>query len=231
MLSLFLKYRWSCRIWCVLQVPAEWSAGALGGKRRKGLSFLWRPWVRPDRIRIPPQHAERGQLHPADRPPPSCCALRAFIWRGEHVHQRPRWVSVRRLLSDLRAFVTWFSFLSLSVVVVCIVSYLTTYHFEALCSAEAWILALLSTCLLVFSGCVLMVCRQPQTSKKVSFMVGCCHAESSAKNPLNWQPVVFLSPRRCLSCLFCPSWAYSSTFTSWSSWAETLGYDSRCGWL
>uniref|UniRef100_A0A3P9JCG4 Cationic amino acid transporter 2 n=1 Tax=Oryzias latipes TaxID=8090 RepID=A0A3P9JCG4_ORYLA len=61
--------------------------------------------------------------------------------------------------------------ISVLVVVVCIVSYLTTYHFEALCSAEAWILALLSTCLLVFSGCVLMVCRQPQTSKKVSFMV------------------------------------------------------------
>ncbi|KAF6717817.1 Cationic amino acid transporter 2 [Oryzias melastigma] len=79
------------------------------------------------------------QLHPADRPSPSCGALCALIQCGEHVHQRPR--------------------------------YLTTYHFESLCSLEVWILVLLSVCLLIFSGCVLMVCRQPQTSKKVSFMV------------------------------------------------------------
>ncbi|XP_024139218.1 cationic amino acid transporter 2 isoform X2 [Oryzias melastigma] len=61
--------------------------------------------------------------------------------------------------------------ISILVMVVCVVSYLTTYHFESLCSLEVWILVLLSVCLLIFSGCVLMVCRQPQTSKKVSFMV------------------------------------------------------------
>ncbi|XP_019940153.1 cationic amino acid transporter 2 isoform X2 [Paralichthys olivaceus] len=57
------------------------------------------------------------------------------------------------------------------VLVVCVVSYLTTYHISCILRAEVWILALLCVCLLIFSGCVFMVCRQPQTSKKVSFMV------------------------------------------------------------
>ncbi|XP_047441543.1 cationic amino acid transporter 2 isoform X2 [Mugil cephalus] len=57
------------------------------------------------------------------------------------------------------------------VLVVCVVSYLTTYHIGCILDVQVWILALLSACLLVFSGCVFMVCRQPQTSKKVSFMV------------------------------------------------------------
>ncbi|XP_029297156.1 cationic amino acid transporter 2 [Cottoperca gobio] len=57
------------------------------------------------------------------------------------------------------------------VLVVCVMSYLTTYHIYAILGVEVWILALLFVCLLIFSGCVFMVCRQPQTSKKVSFMV------------------------------------------------------------
>ncbi|XP_032384087.1 cationic amino acid transporter 2 [Etheostoma spectabile] len=57
------------------------------------------------------------------------------------------------------------------VLVVCVVSYLTTYHIYSILGMEVWILASLSACLLVFSGCVFMVCRQPQTSTKVSFMV------------------------------------------------------------
>ncbi|XP_059201523.1 cationic amino acid transporter 2 isoform X2 [Centropristis striata] len=57
------------------------------------------------------------------------------------------------------------------VLVVCVVSYLTTYHIPCILSMEVWILAVLTLCLLIFSGCVFMVCRQPQTSKKVSFMV------------------------------------------------------------
>ncbi|XP_037317095.2 cationic amino acid transporter 2 isoform X2 [Pungitius pungitius] len=57
------------------------------------------------------------------------------------------------------------------VLVVCVVSYLTTYHIYSILGMEVWILALLTGCLLVFSGCVAMVCRQPQTTKKVSFMV------------------------------------------------------------
>ncbi|CAN9514740.1 unnamed protein product [Ophioblennius macclurei] len=57
------------------------------------------------------------------------------------------------------------------VLVVCVVSYLTTYHIASVVGLEMWILASLSVCLLIFSGCTVMVCRQPQTSKKVSFMV------------------------------------------------------------
>ncbi|KAK2849452.1 hypothetical protein Q5P01_009286 [Channa striata] len=57
------------------------------------------------------------------------------------------------------------------VLVVCVVSYLTTYRVNSILAMEVWVLALLATCLLIFSGCTFMVCRQPQTSKKVSFMV------------------------------------------------------------
>ncbi|XP_027864642.1 cationic amino acid transporter 2 isoform X1 [Xiphophorus couchianus] len=57
------------------------------------------------------------------------------------------------------------------VITVCVISYLTTYHFNSIVGLEVWMLALLSVCLLVFSSCVFMVCRQPQTTKKVSFMV------------------------------------------------------------
>ncbi|XP_028271596.1 cationic amino acid transporter 2 isoform X2 [Parambassis ranga] len=59
------------------------------------------------------------------------------------------------------------------VLVVCVVSYLTTYHIGSVIGMEVWILALLFVCLLIFSGCVFIVCKQPQTSKKVSFMVPC----------------------------------------------------------
>ncbi|XP_076594818.1 cationic amino acid transporter 2 [Chaetodon auriga] len=57
------------------------------------------------------------------------------------------------------------------VLVVCMISYLTTYHIGSILGMEVWILALLFVCLLISSVCIFMVCRQPQTSKKVSFMV------------------------------------------------------------
>nr|XP_046262231.1 cationic amino acid transporter 2 isoform X2 [Scatophagus argus] len=57
------------------------------------------------------------------------------------------------------------------VLLVCIVSYLTTYCIGSILAMEVWILVLLSVCLLIFSGCIFLICRQPQTSKKVSFMV------------------------------------------------------------
>ncbi|XP_071397420.1 cationic amino acid transporter 2-like, partial [Centroberyx affinis] len=57
------------------------------------------------------------------------------------------------------------------VLLVCVMSYLTTYHGYSIIRLEVWILAALSVTLLIFSGCVFMICRQPQTSKKVSFMV------------------------------------------------------------
>ncbi|KAM9795410.1 cationic amino acid transporter 2 [Neosynchiropus ocellatus] len=57
------------------------------------------------------------------------------------------------------------------VLLVCVVSYLTTYHITSIVSMDVWILASLLLCLLIFTGCIFMICRQPQTSKKVSFMV------------------------------------------------------------
>ncbi|KAK7899491.1 hypothetical protein WMY93_020344 [Mugilogobius chulae] len=59
----------------------------------------------------------------------------------------------------------------LLVLLVCVMSYLTTYHIGSIVSLEIWVLVLLTFCLLLFSLCVFMICRQPQTSKKVSFMV------------------------------------------------------------
>ncbi|XP_054648323.1 cationic amino acid transporter 2 isoform X3 [Dunckerocampus dactyliophorus] len=57
------------------------------------------------------------------------------------------------------------------VLLVCVLSYLTTYHIESICGLKVWILASLTACLLMFCGCVFMICRQPQTTQKVSFMV------------------------------------------------------------
>ncbi|XP_067454792.1 cationic amino acid transporter 2 isoform X1 [Thunnus thynnus] len=57
------------------------------------------------------------------------------------------------------------------VLLVCVASYLTTYHNNSIIGMEVWILASLAVCLLLFGGCVYMIYRQPQTSKKVSFMV------------------------------------------------------------
>ncbi|XP_051276381.1 cationic amino acid transporter 2 isoform X1 [Dicentrarchus labrax] len=57
------------------------------------------------------------------------------------------------------------------VLAVCVLSYLTTYHIGSILRLEVWVLASLCLCLIVFSVCVFMVCRQPQTTKKVSFMV------------------------------------------------------------
>uniref|UniRef100_A0A3Q0T1J7 Solute carrier family 7 member 2 n=1 Tax=Amphilophus citrinellus TaxID=61819 RepID=A0A3Q0T1J7_AMPCI len=51
-----------------------------------------------------------------------------------------------------------------------LVIYLTTYHINSILGMEVWILALLSVCLLIFSSCVFMVVRQPQTNKKVPLL-------------------------------------------------------------
>lgn len=58
-----------------------------------------------------------------------------------------------------------------TVSVVCVLSYITTYHIHSIMGMKVWVLASLSVSLLVFCSCVLLICRQPQTSKKVSFMV------------------------------------------------------------
>uniref|UniRef100_A0A3B3ZXS8 Cationic amino acid transporter 2 n=1 Tax=Periophthalmus magnuspinnatus TaxID=409849 RepID=A0A3B3ZXS8_9GOBI len=72
--------------------------------------------------------------------------------------------------SEQSSFVVNMS-VGLLVLLVCVMSYLTTCHVRAIVSLEVWVLVLLSLCLLLFSLCVLMICRQPQTTKKVSFMV------------------------------------------------------------
>uniref|UniRef100_A0A3P9BFF3 Solute carrier family 7 member 2 n=1 Tax=Maylandia zebra TaxID=106582 RepID=A0A3P9BFF3_9CICH len=57
-----------------------------------------------------------------------------------------------------------------TVLVVCVISYLTTYHINSVLGLEVWILASLSVCLLVFSSCIFMVIRQPQTKKEVPLL-------------------------------------------------------------
>lgn len=64
-----------------------------------------------------------------------------------------------------------FVFDQTAALVVCVISYITTYHINSILGMEVWSLALLSVSLLIFSSCIFMICRQPQTSKKVSFMV------------------------------------------------------------
>ncbi|XP_014068297.1 cationic amino acid transporter 2 isoform X1 [Salmo salar] len=59
----------------------------------------------------------------------------------------------------------------LLVLVVCVISALTTYHGYAIILMETWILCCLALSLVVFIGCVVLICQQPQTSRKVSFMV------------------------------------------------------------
>ncbi|KAL0973922.1 hypothetical protein UPYG_G00212980 [Umbra pygmaea] len=59
----------------------------------------------------------------------------------------------------------------LLVLVVCVISALTTYHSYAIVNVEAWMLCSLALALLLFIVCVILICKQPQTSKKVSFMV------------------------------------------------------------
>lgn len=99
-------------------------------------------------------------------------------------------------------------------VIVCVLSYLTTYQISSILGAQAWTLALMSLCLVLFGCCILLICRQPQTSKKVSFMVGGTRTLSSPSGPTLLSDTAVLSPRhRFLSCLFCPFSAYLSTFT------------------
>lgn len=54
---------------------------------------------------------------------------------------------------------------------VCLLSYLTTYHISSILCTEVWVLVLLSISVVIFSSCIILICKQPQTCKKVSFMV------------------------------------------------------------
>lgn len=52
-----------------------------------------------------------------------------------------------------------------------VISTLNTYYGHAIIAMEPWALGVLGTSLFIFIMCILLVCRQPQTRKKVSFMV------------------------------------------------------------
>ncbi|KAI5630115.1 cationic amino acid transporter 2, partial [Silurus asotus] len=56
-------------------------------------------------------------------------------------------------------------------IVVCVMSALTTHCGQSILALEPWVLGVLAASFLIFFMCVVLVCRQPQTSKKVSFMV------------------------------------------------------------
>ncbi|MCI4380019.1 hypothetical protein PGIGA_G00235110 [Pangasianodon gigas] len=56
-------------------------------------------------------------------------------------------------------------------IIVCVMSALTTHYGQAILAMEPWILGVLAASFLIFFMCIVLVCRQPQTSKKVSFMV------------------------------------------------------------
>ncbi|XP_026991563.1 cationic amino acid transporter 2 isoform X1 [Tachysurus fulvidraco] len=56
-------------------------------------------------------------------------------------------------------------------IVVCVMSALTTHCGRAILALEPWVLGVLATSFLIFFMCIVLVCKQPQTSSKVSFMV------------------------------------------------------------
>ncbi|KAM9471062.1 cationic amino acid transporter 2 [Clarias gariepinus] len=56
-------------------------------------------------------------------------------------------------------------------IVVCVMSALTTHYGQAILAMESWVLGVLAASFLIFVMCIILICRQPQTSKKVSFMV------------------------------------------------------------
>ncbi|XP_051514292.1 cationic amino acid transporter 2 isoform X2 [Myxocyprinus asiaticus] len=55
--------------------------------------------------------------------------------------------------------------------IVCVISTLNTYYGQAIVAMEPWALGVLAVSLIIFIMCIFLVCRQPQTRKKVSFMV------------------------------------------------------------
>ncbi|XP_062379907.1 cationic amino acid transporter 2 [Sardina pilchardus] len=57
------------------------------------------------------------------------------------------------------------------VVAVCIISTLTTHYQHAIVAMAPWVLGVLAASFGVFIICVFIICKQPQTSRRVSFMV------------------------------------------------------------
>lgn len=57
------------------------------------------------------------------------------------------------------------------VITVCVISGITTHYGLAILAMVPWVLGTLAATFVVFFVCIILICRQPQTSKKVSFMV------------------------------------------------------------
>ncbi|XP_022539936.1 cationic amino acid transporter 2 isoform X1 [Astyanax mexicanus] len=57
------------------------------------------------------------------------------------------------------------------VITVCVISAITTHYGLAILAMVPWVLGTLAASFVVFFVCIILICRQPQTSKKVSFMV------------------------------------------------------------
>ncbi|XP_053736050.1 cationic amino acid transporter 2 isoform X3 [Synchiropus splendidus] len=70
------------------QVPARWRYGAKGRRRGERLPVLRGGRVGADGVGVSPEHAERRQLRPADRPAPPGRAHGHLLQRGQHLHLR-----------------------------------------------------------------------------------------------------------------------------------------------
>uniref|UniRef100_A0A8C2EAN9 Solute carrier family 7 member 2 n=1 Tax=Cyprinus carpio TaxID=7962 RepID=A0A8C2EAN9_CYPCA len=86
--------------------------------------------------------------------------------------------AIMAFLFDLKALVDMMSIgtlLAYSLVAACVLILrlvsLNTYYGQAIIALEPWALGVLGASLFIFIMCILLVCRQPQTRKKVSFMV------------------------------------------------------------
>uniref|UniRef100_A0A671LNY9 Cationic amino acid transporter 2 n=1 Tax=Sinocyclocheilus anshuiensis TaxID=1608454 RepID=A0A671LNY9_9TELE len=82
-----------------------------------------------------------------------------------------RLVYIRCTQENLKLTALLFAIQLLKVFVVCVISTLNTYYVQAIIAMEPWALGVLGASLFIFIMCILLVCRQPQTRKKVSFMV------------------------------------------------------------
>ncbi|XP_028815777.1 cationic amino acid transporter 2 isoform X2 [Denticeps clupeoides] len=57
------------------------------------------------------------------------------------------------------------------VVVICVVSILTTYYGQTILALAPWALGTLAGTFVIFVASIFLICKQPQSSRKVSFMV------------------------------------------------------------
>lgn len=167
-----------CTLAC--KISAGYSIWEVQKQGRKGRSW----WIWTDWIRVPPQHVDGWRNNPALSAQPSTDANRTDLSSCQCSRYHYRLVSTQIALCDDLHFVSrqiWISSKSLIILLyaqlfyaalaVCVVSTLNTYYGHAIVAMEPWALGLLAASLFIFLLCFLLVYRQPQTKKKVSFMV------------------------------------------------------------